>query len=221
MTSPAWSVPQRLFGFLSGLASMVDFVPEIFIYGHLPFHAYVRRIGIRPSDHVFTVVRDPIDMMISQANYNAGLLAKDPTAQRPDTRQVMQRLGIEQFPNPAPAALLREFALRMLLNSEIARPNRICNQFGNGNAEASIENLISQDVEVTDLPRYRRWLKERWNIETKSQHNRSLAILSRADVTEHLDYLRSQTALDQQVFDLVSRALDRAETSSLRGSSLA
>jgi hypothetical protein len=194
---------------------------RILIYGHLPFHAYVRRIGTRPGDEVFTIMRDPIDIMISQANYNVGLLVKDPMARRPDTRHVVDRLELERLPMPVTQEMLREFAVRCLLDQHVVRANRICVHFGGGKADAAMQNLISQDVEVTDLTRYRRWLKERWNIDSNTRHNRSPAILRREDVTQHLDYLHSQTEQDQQVFDAVVRTLDRSDAASLRGSALA
>lgn len=221
LTAPAWTPTARFLATLSGLSTMVDFVPELFVYGHLPFNAYVRRIGIRPHDHVFTVLRDPIDLMISQANYNIGLLAKDPLHRRPDTQHVMRALGIEDLPDPIPQPLLRELAIRGLAEPRVARPNRICFQLGNGKADLTLENLISQNVEITDLARYRRWLKERWAIDATTQYNRSLPILRRDDIPEHIDFLRSQTDQDQLVFDTVTRALDQSESASLWGATLA
>ena len=104
MTAPAWNSTERLFGFLSRFSTMIEFVSEVLIYGHLPFNAYTRRIGIRPMDEVFTVLRDPIDIMISQANYNMGLLVKDPLRRRPDTRHVMEGLQLEEFARSNSAA---------------------------------------------------------------------------------------------------------------------
>jgi len=221
MTAPAWNSTERLFGFLSRFSTMIEFVSEVLIYGHLPFNAYTRRIGIRPMDEVFTVLRDPIDIMISQANYNMGLLVKDPLRRRPDTRHVMEGLQLESLPDPIPPPLLRELALRMLTNPQMVRPDRICSQLGNGKADLTLENLVGYDVEVTDTARYQRWLKQRWGIDSKTRHNRSLPILQRADVEEHLDFLVAQTEQDRILFEVVRRALDKSDTVSLRGSALA
>jgi hypothetical protein len=221
MTSSAWNSTARLFGFLSGFATMVEFVSDVLIYGHLPFNAYARRIGVRPVDDVFTVLRDPIEIMISQANYHIGLLVKDPHHRRPDTRHVMEGLQVESLPDPIPPTLLRKLALRALTNPQMVRADRICSHLGNGKADLTLENLISYDVEVTDTARYQRWLKERWAIDSNTRHNRSLSILQRSDVEEHIDFLRAQTEQDRILFDTIRRTLDKSGLSSLRGSALA
>jgi hypothetical protein len=221
ISSPAWTTTNRLFGLLSGLSTMVNFVPDIFIHGHLPFHNYVRTIGIRPHDEVFTVLRDPIEVVISQVNYNIGLLRVDPQAKRPDTRQVMSQLGIEKQDAAFSPGQLRELALRGLRTPAIARANRIVGQFGGGKAASALGNIISYDVEITELSRYRAWLKQRWGIESKTRRNASVPIIGRDDVTSHLDYLLEQTAEDRQIYETVWKALEKMDSPSLRGSSLA
>jgi hypothetical protein len=220
MTSRGWTTAEKLLAALSGLSRTLDSVDEICVYGHLSLEQYIRRTRVRPSDHIFTIVRDPIDLMISQANYNVGLLASDPEGRRHDTRTIMSQLGLDKLPSPLPRPVLHELALRILRNEQLVRANTICRHLGNGTAAKALENLVSGNVEVTDVARYKQWLRERWNIESESRHNRSMTILTRDDVAEHADYLNERAVEDKILFTRISQALERNGKSSLRGAEL-
>ena len=220
MESSDWTSKSKMLEWISGITKVVPMFNEFFVYGHTEFGDYIRKTGTRSSDHCFTVVRDPLDLLISQANYNVGLLQKDPTASRPDTRQVMRLLELESIPDPLAPDMLREFARKALLDRRVAQPNRICAYLGDGKASMSITNLVTQNVEVTDTSRYNAWIKERWGITAETRQNASGGFLTRADAVQHSDVLAPAMAEDQIVFDLITKALDRTGALSISGAAL-
>jgi hypothetical protein len=221
MEAKAWTEKSKMLEWISGLVRASPMFDEVFIYGHTFFGEYIRRVGTRMHDRIFTVVRDPLDLMVSQANYNAGLLRSDPGATRPDTCQIMRRLEIETIPDPLSPELLRKFALQALLHPGVAQPNRICAYLGDGKSGTTLNNLVIHDVQVTEMRRYSAWIQERWGIGKSSRLNQSLPILTRADGTAHLDTLGPRIAEDQIVYDCIMKVLNRTDQTSVRGAELA
>lgn len=221
MEAKAWTEKPRMLEWIAGLMRASPMFNEVFIHGHTFFGEYIRRVGTRMHDRIFTVVRDPLDLMVSQANYNIGFLKSDPTGTRPDTRQTMRNLGIETIPHPLSPELLRELALRALLDPRIAQPNRICAYLGDGKSDMTLNNLVVHNVEVTNMQRYSAWISDRWGIHSSFRHNESQAILTRADAVAHLDALQPQISEDQVVYDHIMKVLERTERTSARGAELA
>ncbi len=215
--SEAWTPKQKMLEWIAGIVRVAPHHKEVFVYGHTFFGDYLRQTGTRIGDHIFTVMRDPLDILLAQANHNAGLLRKDPGAVRPDTRQIMSALGIDSIPDPLSDDQIREFAMQALRNAHIAQPNRICVYLGDGTAKAALKNLIIHDVEITDLHRCADWLRERFQIEDGSGANEAPAILTREDALTDLAYLQPRLAEDQIVFDCVKAALDSSGQVSVRG----
>ncbi len=218
--SEDWTPKPKMLEWIAGIVRVAAHHKEFFVYGHTFFGDYLRQTGTRIGDRIFTVIRDPLDLLLAQANHNAGLLRKDPAATRPDTRQIMSALGIVKIPDPLSDDEIREFARQALRNAQIAQPNRICVYLGEGKAEAALNNLIIHDVEITDLHRCADWLRERFEIDGGSGMSESPSILTREDGLAELEYLQPRLAEDQIVFDCVRSALDSTEQSSVRGMQL-
>jgi hypothetical protein len=221
MESKEWTPKPKLLEWIGGIARVAPLFDTFFVYGHTFFGDYVRRVGTRMSDRIFTVVRDPLDLMVSQANYNVGLLQKDPTASRPDTRQTMRVLGIETIPDPLTPELLREFAVHALLEPRIAQPNRICAYLGDSKADMALTNLAAHNVEVTDMQRYSAWLSERWGIDSGSRQNESRIILTREEAGTYLDRLQPQIAEDEIVYNKIEQLMVSSGRVSILGAQLA
>jgi hypothetical protein len=101
LTSEAWVSKPELFEALAMAARLVQAAGEIFVSGHIELDAYLRAVGYRPQDRIFTVLRDPLDIALSQANYAVTLLAKDPEGTRPDARRNLELLELERLPADA------------------------------------------------------------------------------------------------------------------------
>ena len=182
----------------------------------------------RPADHLFTTIRDPIEQMISQANYAIGRLRQDPIGRDPDTAELLQHLGIPRHPTALANRDLKDLAVRALLDPRISRPNQACLHLGKRTTEAATEydvamnNLVLYDIEVTTTQHYGRWLHERWVIAHSERHNQSDTILTRREVLRYCaDALKEAIAEDQKLFDVVLWALRQTGTPSITGSEIA
>jgi hypothetical protein len=219
---PDWTSKQELMEILSGFASIVDFFEFLMVQGHLTLNYVTQEIGVRFGDEISTVVRDPVMSAISTANYVASRLMVDPMGTYPDTRQWLDLLGMDSLPENRSNASIRAVALAALANNRIALVNPICHYLGNGTSESAINNIVVNNVEITDTVRYDRWLETRWNIPTGSRINQSLPILDHDDVipsfSDRLHYLCSE---DLKVFEAVSGVLDARDAVSIKGHDLA
>jgi hypothetical protein len=220
-----WVTKAELFEALCRLVQAAPYYETFFVYGHIPLGFYIDSVGIRAGDRIFTVIRDPIGMMLSQANYAVTRLRQDPLGRDPDTREILQFLGLNEAPNPPLLAELKQLAVRALLHPEINRANQTCFYLGGGAVAgyaAAITNLVRYDVEITTTGKYGRWLQERWGIASSSRHNTSDHWLSPDDLDDELlAALRERTGEDQKVFETVSWVLAQKGTSSVTGTEIA
>ena len=218
----SWTSKQELMEILAGFASIVEFYDFLMVHGHFSLDYVVQEIGVRFGDEIFTVVRDPVISAISMANYVASRLIADPTGSYPDTREWLDQLGMETFPKGRSSNYVKSIALATLHDDRIAHVNPICHYLGDGTSESAINNIVINNVEITDTCRYDRWLESRWGISAGSRINQSRPILNRDDViprlSERLSYLCSE---DMKVFEAVKKMLDAQDGPSIKGHDLA
>ena len=219
---PSSTSKQELMEILAGFASIVEFYDFLMVHGHFSLNYVVQEIGVRFGDEIFSVVRHPVVSAISMANYVASRLIADPSGTYPDTRQRLDQLGIETFPDGCSSNYVKEVALAALHDDRIAHVNPICHYLGDGTSESAINNIVIHNVEITDTCRYDRWLEKRWGISTGSRINQSLPILGQDDViprlSERMSYLCSE---DMKVFEAVKSLLDGRDAPSIKGHDLA
>ncbi len=221
----SWVTKGELFEALRRLAQAIPYYDTFFVYGHIPLGLYIDSVGIRAGDRVFSVIREPIEMMLSQANYAVTRLRQDPLGNDPDTREVLELLDLKQLPDSLSLAELKQFAVRALLEPEIARPNQICFYLGGEESacyEPAVSNLVRYDVEITTTRCYERWLRERWGIVSGSRHNASDRWLSADELDDGVfAELHQRTREDQKVFDVLSWVLDKKGSPSATGTEIA
>lgn len=192
----------------------------ICLTGHIPLREVARRGLIRAQDHVVTVVRDPIDLVISAVNFNLTRInaaMKSGDGWRPSWKR---EFGISQ--EAMPDLHDPELQRRMLLSTRTNRSDALSRYLGNGTGRAAIRSLIEHNVEITDVSRYSRWLKNRWNFQTDRRSNQSIKFISRSALEpDLLKSIEAATAESRIVFDRVAEQLERAGTDSIRGQELA
>ena len=219
-----WIPKAEFLEIVAGLARAAMSSERLFVYGHMELGEYVDLAGIRPDDRIFTVLRDPMDLMISQANYAVGRIRQDPTGQDPDAAEYLQFLGLTRVPEQISPGDLKDMTVKALLNKQVAEPNRACFYLGRGfhaRYATAMENLIIHNVEITTTNNYDRWLKERWGIGESARHNRSGSILSNAEARRLCGAaLADGIAEDQKLYDVVSWALRQSGTASVTGQDL-
>src|SRR5205823_6565803 len=78
ITSEEWVAKEELFETLRNAIRELDRSSEILVHGHIELDKYLTAVPDRPGDAIVTIIRDPVEIAISQANYAVTLLVKDP-----------------------------------------------------------------------------------------------------------------------------------------------
>jgi hypothetical protein len=197
-------------------SSISDYV---YIHGHNELKTYIKWGVARPQDHVFTIIRDPIQLIVSQVNYVLTRIASDAQPPAPDTvgwRRVFEVSDTEILESPEE---VRRLAHRILRDTGVVPPENTCHFLGEGDKDSVIGALVDYNVEITDLRRYTAWLKERWQVRHLTRMNASRTYMKLTDFdSADTDYMREVTRQDQALYDFISERLDSAGTTSLRGS---
>ena len=225
MESPGWLSDDEFLSVLGGLARAIMFHKRIFVYGHMEFGTYLDRCGLRPGDKVFSIIRDPIALMVSQANYAIGRLRQDPQGRDPDTVVTMEHLGLTSLPPNPSDRDLKDLVVQALLHPAVAFSNQACRHLArsrNLSFEAAIDMIIANDVEVTTTERYNRWLKERWGIPHSTRHNRSEQLLTLHEARRfYAAAMFEATGEDQKLYDLITWGLEKTDSAAITGQQLA
>lgn len=221
---PDWVSNDDFLQVIAGLARVAPFREQIFIYGHIELGEYVDLAGLRPADHLFTIIRDPLELMVSQANYAVGRLRQDPMGNDPDTAETLRLLDLPRLPVDVTNQALKDLTLRALLHPEVTAPNRACTYLGRGNSgtyDVAIDCLVRYNVEITTTGQYHRWLQERWNIDASSRHNASDPILTPGEVRRFYGgAVKGAIREDHKLYDVITWALETTGRSSITGQEL-
>ncbi len=224
LTQPGWLSPAELLVAIGDLVRAAPLYDEIFVYGHIEFGEYVDTCGVRPGDRFFTIVRDPFELLLSQANYAVSRLCQDPQGHDPDTRETLDWLGLPHLDDSTPASL-KALAARCLLDRRISQPNRMTFFLAREQPSTyamTVRTLVPYDFEITTAARYSRWLRERWGIASQTQHNKTTAFLSRREARLlFAERLAPSIAEDQKLYDVVTWALDASGGASVTGLEIA
>ena len=148
------------------MALNLRFFDRIFIGGHNSLSYYAAHDLIRPSDQVCTILRDPIQIAVSQVNYIITRLTADAKTGNygPDAKAWMRVLNIGSLPEKLPSASVQALCTTILRNPGLVQPNSMCSWLGGTDAESALAQLAAHNVEITVTDHYNKWLHERWNI---------------------------------------------------------
>lgn len=208
-------------------AAIAQFVREaavsdsIFVRGHNTLEQYKAWRAIRFRDSVFTVLRDPAEMTVSQVNYVLTRMFVNAVPIRPDTAAWRKRFGVEDAAGPPTGPELLALAKRILRDSGVVPPNPICRFLGDGSAQRAAENIILNAVELTDISRYDAWCRSRWGIERQSRSNISKPYISLADFSgDDRDYMAALLVEDSKLYGVAQKALASRGSPSVIGAEL-
>jgi len=205
-----WTNKQLLFEALSDTVRRLQFSDTIFVRGHVNLADYLEQRLARPYDRLFTILRDPVEIAISQVNYVLMRLKEDVAATtfRPDVREWLGMLEMETMPEELSAPFLRRVGERALRTQGIVPPNTMCHWLGGGDAAAVLARLAEHGVEVTNTREYRRWRRQRWGIEVDTRINESIKVLTRDTLrADDLAYLRDISEEDATLYRAVEQQM--------------
>ncbi len=210
--------------FIAGLASAASAASgrdRVFVHGHLVLGEFLVGRTRRPADRVFSILRDPVALMVSQANYKIGRLCNDPRGCDGDTAETLAHLGLRVLPEGLTDRDLRDLVIRVLLDPGAAPPNLACWHLGFGlgsTVDDALGLIATHDVELTTTAFYEPWLRRRWGIPVSARHNRSVPLLTGHEARRLFGaYLAEATAEDQILFDLVTSSIETAGGESITG----
>lgn len=218
---PDWTSKEAMLRHLSRLAGQLRFADAIYLCGHAMPNYYAHHGLVRPMDRVFTVVRHPFEIMISQVNYVLTRFWFD--AERgeigPDTQKWLQLIGIDTLPDKLTEEFAMHAGMQVLHNTDIVKPNSLCYWLNGDEADArsALESLVAQDVEVTDTHNYGTWLAQRWNIRSQTRDNSSMKFLQ-VDMlsADDQDYMREISVEDRKLYQIIERSIaDMAKPSAI------
>ena len=220
MDDPSWFSNDRRFAYLRDLVLGAPTVDSFFVRGHVPLHEYVNRKLIRPGDQIFTVVRDPIDIVISAVNYRLARFQADPRGERIDTRLWLADLGLKQLPGDAGTGELQGLAKRILRTPTVVPDNILCQMLGTGDSESAMAYIVASDIEITDLSRYETWLRERWGAASE-HYNQSPQFWTAATLDpEDRAVIDTKTIEDRVLYATLTKHLDATGRSFMSGGAL-
>ena len=223
LAQPDWTSTQQLFAAVHEAALGLRFSDTILLHGHIRIAAAINGGMVRPTDRIITVIRDPVEIILSNVNYVITRILQDQEAgkEAPDTQGWKRTLGIDRLPPEMPEDVTAKLFNTMLHNPAIAVPNSICYWLGNGDVQSAIRRLVINDVEVTDTRHYDAWLRERWDVERAARANESRKFIARTQIlADDIRFIESITADDRELYALLSKQIDASGQHAILGSNL-
>jgi hypothetical protein len=225
LQSSEWTSAESMLSQIGEIASLLSTTNDLFIHGHFRLEDYILFAGTRFSDKLYTIVRDPVEMVVSQINYIMTRLSLDPNGTSPDTREFLNALQLEEFPLYGNDYEMMDLCIKILQDRNLTRSNLICEHLGSTRdltAASAIRNIVIYNVEITNTTFYDHWMKQKWGRTSNTRHNKSEEFLSRDDALANFGNVISELIdLDMEIYDIVSFALENSGQLSLKGASLA
>ena len=111
LTDPEWTPKSAMLRRIARVVAHVRTADSIFVHGHINLADHIAAGIIRPTDRVFTIIRDPLAAAISQINYVRTWFEEDIVAGalRPDTAEWSRAMDM----GPTPARMSEIFIDRL------------------------------------------------------------------------------------------------------------
>ena len=160
----------------------------------------------RAGDRLFTILRDPRAILVSEVNAIMDALLLPPEG---DTRPVARwRARLPANPATADEAGRKHVARHVLRTLRTRNP--ICHALADGTTAGALHAARLQDVEMATLDRYEDWIKYTWDVEPGEPANTSTPHLTVSDLAaEDRAHLESLVAEDLAFYDLVVKAYEK------------
>ena len=220
LSRPEWTSPQQLFAAIHRVAMGLRFSDTILLHGHIRIVAAINSEMVRPTDKIITVIRDPVEIILSNVNYIITRVLQDQESgtDAPDTSEWKRQLGIDRLPPDVPDDMLAQLFDTMLHNPTIAVPNSICYWLGSGDVQSAIRHLVINDVEITDTQHYATWLRDRWDIVRAAKANESRKFVTQEHIrADDRKFIESITVDDREVYTLLSKQIAASGKNAISG----
>jgi hypothetical protein len=222
VTVPEDIEKSELFSCLKAFAEDIDLSEAIFISGHIELRWYCDHRICRFGDHLFTIVRDPMDLWVSWVNYVVMVVLAPENDGRPDKKRWMAMLGIEALPSSIDDNYRKLLATKVIRTESIVGRNILCSYLGAGTADSALEMLARCSVEITTIELYPEWLQHSWGVRTTTRRMQSATIITKHTLSqEDYDYLYERSGEDQILYGRITDSLAASGNLSVNGLVLA
>jgi hypothetical protein len=228
LTSDIWTTKSRLFEAIQKIVAEIYNSDTLFVYGHIGLGWLMSQDLLRLQDDCFTVIRNPLEMILSQVNYILmRIFATDALRMAPDVQQWLSILGLQRDTIDASMPKALSLARSVLRNKDLTPSNVMTRQLGvsasgtEPNATSAMNNLILANIEITDTTRYDNWNQNKFGHSRATRMNKSISVLRSEDLSDDdRDYISSITAEDQELYNTILKLLDKSKSLSIRGGNL-
>jgi hypothetical protein len=212
------STPEEMYMGLREFAIGIPYADLITFIGHERLTWYQTHDLIRPNDDVFTILRDPVDMVFSFVSYVLTMCEKVRTQPRRDVQIWLRAMGLDEVPEwPSPDARV-EFGRRVLRCPGVVAPERTTFYLGDMTAQGALEAAIATNIEITDITRYDAWRQTKFGLGKSEHRHASLPYFARTAASkEDIEYAHDLTGHDRVFYAKAIQALQRSEALSVRG----
>ena len=217
LSEPSWTGKAQLFSEIKNFVASCINADQIFLGGHVSLNLVLAMGAYRYGDALFTIMRDPVERILSAINYTIKILADDTGYLRPDRQLWTELLELRDVKNFGREEDLIHAARMMLHNINFIEPNVTCTYLGNGDFESAIDEIVRNNIEITDTSRYSSWLRSRWGMESMQSNTSIPLICKRHFSADDLHYISSITSQDQMLYDHLLHRLDKLEANSITG----
>jgi hypothetical protein len=178
----------------------------------------------RTGDRLFTIVRDPQDIVLAQVNAVVDALrartTPEPQAIKrlPEPQAIRRwRMRLGELPDAAEAEAWAPVARRVLAGFQGRDP--ICHALADGTLDAALDACAVTNMEIADASRYDEWITRTWDTkpEPPALPPPPAALPREALTDEDQGRLAALTGQDRPFYARVRAALDGAELSSIKG----
>ena len=181
---PSATSPDQLFAHLAMTVQRLQKSDQIVATGHFPLAWYVDRALLRPSDRLFTVIREPRESLLSLLNYYIRRFQEDPDGLDHDTQIWEKIISFDRVRQNADLETLREFGKSFLSVELFTRHTFATSILGAWSYASAMDLLIRSNMELVPLEAYDAWLTEEWGIDSTPKTNTSPQILRLDDFNE-------------------------------------
>ena len=173
-----WVPVDAMFASLRKLVEEVSYENCLFVHGHVTLKQYLTNNLVRFGDHTFTIVRNPVDMVISKINYVLTRFSRDPDLKANDTKNWLQHVSHAKIQAALSSGDYRDIAVEMLFTPGLVETDPICGHLGEGTAASAKELCRRANIEITHVDRYEEWLALRWGVASSKRNNASQPLVS-------------------------------------------
>lgn len=192
----------------------------VFISGHTHLGTYQSWAGdgIRAADRVFTVIREPLDQILSQVNYVLTRIFSDETPVQPDTAGWRNLFHLNDLSRQDSKDWVLQLARRILRDRGVVVPNVMCAYIGNGTCDVAVTKTVAHDLEVIELKGLDAWTRECLGVDRATRLNSSKKFISMDDFSsDDIEYAHSIAVEDYKYYEKATTALKRLGRTSLTG----